>query len=73
MHITVVGIVEATITYIIVRSIVWCLKQAEYTAEREFKNEYQKRAYNHIHKRHIGKPVDCPDCATIVTVDELAI
>lgn len=70
LNITIPHIFTGIVLYNIVH---FAAKRGQMIAMREqklFKNVVQARIYNHIHSRHQGKPSDCPDCATIVIVED---
>ena len=75
-RITVSEIIVSVLMFLIIRGIVWCLKQGEHLAEKEFKKEAHRLFHKHVWGRHGGSPQTCthPDC-TIVAVDltELAL
>lgn len=73
VDITIPHIITGIVLYWIVHTAAKRGHKSARRAEQLFKNETQRLFYNHIHGRHQGKPVDCPDCATIVAVDEITI
>ena len=70
-HITITEIVVAVIMYLIVRSIIWCLRQTEQGIERLFKSETHKLIHNHVHNRHKGSYENCKDCVLIMSIDSM--
>lgn len=60
-------IATAVIMYIVVRSIVWCLRQSLRITERAFKKETQRVIHRHVHDKHGGLPTKCShkDCESI--------
>ncbi len=72
-EVTIPHVFTGVVLYTIVHTAAKTGHNSAKRAEQLFKSEAQRRIYNHVHGRHQGKPVDCPDCATIVTIDEMTI
>jgi hypothetical protein len=62
-------IIAGVILYILIRSIVWCLRQSLRLGDRAFKNETHRMIHRHVHDGHKGNYKKClhPDCADIIT------
>lgn len=67
-RINLVEIIVAVIMFIVVRSIIWFLRQAENIG----KTEIQRLMHRHIHNDHPGHYSDCTECA-ITVIDELTL
>jgi hypothetical protein len=67
-RITVPEIAVAVLMYIIVRSIIWCLRQAERVGE----TEVRRIIHAHVHQRHGGHYKDCKQCtSTDIAISEI--
>ena len=73
IDVTIPHIITGVVLYSIVHFAAKNGQKSALRAENLFKNAVQERIYHHVHAKHQGKPVDCPDCATIVTVDEFTL
>jgi len=60
-------IVAGVLLYIIIRSVVWCLRQALRETDKAFKSDRQRIIHRHVHDGHKGHYKKCrqPDCAEL--------
>jgi len=72
-NVTIPHIFTGVVLYWIVHTAAKNGQKSAKRVEHLFKTEAQRLIYIHTHAKHQGKPVDCPDCATIVTVEETTV
>lgn len=71
--VTIPHVFTGIVLYIIVHTAVKTGQKSAMRAESLFKNAVQQQIYTHVHSRHQGKASDCPDCATIVTIEDTVL
>ena len=73
VEVTIPHVFTGVVLYTIVHTAAKNGQRSARRVENLFKTEAQRLIYLHVHSKHQGKPVDCPDCATIVAIEETSL